>query len=162
MRSAFRTIHRDTTWVRLTMATVVAVLVLLVAVSANVQPAEWDPTHMHIVVGGSDVDKAHALAAHLARMRLHPETDGRAAPIAHTGHTDRSCADPSDDHTKVLSIRAGEAVGLAVFGGGAALAGVESPAFAPPPEYGSQVLPLVPLAAPDPPLALPEPPPRAS
>ena len=142
-------------------AAAITILLLMFVASANVQPAEWDPAHMHIVIGGSDLDNAHALAAHLAQTRLHPESDGREHPLAHPGHGDRSCSDP-DNQTHVLSIRAGDALGIATFGGGDALAGSAVPAILPPVDRPDRVSLLAHVAIPDPQSALPEPPPRAS
>jgi hypothetical protein len=141
---------------------VAAVLLLAFSVLTNVQPAGWEPTHMHVVVGGSDAGKAHALAAHLAQMRLHPETDGRETPAAHAGHTDRSCLDPSDDQPRVLSIHAGDAVALSVFGAGEAPATAAISTLTPPQDPVDRVVAVAVDAATDPPLLLPDPPPRAS
>lgn len=139
-----------------------AVLLLALSVLTNIQPASWDPTHMHVVVGGSDADKAHALAAHLAQMRLHPETDGRETPLGHTGHTDRSCLESSDDQPRVLSIHTDDVAALSVFGGGEAPAAAPSVAVMPTETRTGRVAAAAVDAAPDPPLLLLDPPPRAS
>jgi hypothetical protein len=117
---------------------------------------------MHVVVGGSDTDKAHALAAHLAQMRLHPETDRRETPFAHTGHTDRSCLESSDDQPRVLSIHPGDAAALSVFGAGEAPAVAPIYSVIPAATRPGRVPAAVVDAAPDPPLLLLDTPPRAS
>lgn len=130
----------------------------------RILPVESDPAHMHLVIGGSDAEQAHALAAHLALMRRHPEAEGSEYPLGHAGHARHSggsCLDEADDQARVLSIRVGDTVGIAAFGGGEPPA-VSGRVIVPPPSRGGLASLTAPAAAPDPLFRLPDPPPRAS
>ncbi len=137
-------------------------LVALFAFSSmNLHPVAADPDHEHVIVGGSDAARAHALAVHLARMKLHPETDGdeHPAPRAASGQT--SCPISSADEPDVISIH-GETPSIASFSGGGAVVAAATPALLPPMTPAGRVHTFISAVLADPALPPPEPPPRAS
>jgi hypothetical protein len=129
--------------------------------SMNLHPVESDPDHGHVVVGGSDADRAHALTVHLARMRLHPETDGDEHPAPHAGRAQTSCPIASTDEPDVISIH-GEAASIASFGAGGAAVASATPALLPPNTPAGPLFASTAAGLPDSALPPPEPPPRAS
>lgn len=129
--------------------------------SMNLHPVESDPDHGHVVVGGSDADRAHALAVHLARMRLHPETDGDEHPAPRAGRTQTSCPIASTDEPDVISIH-GEAASIASFGVSGAAVAAATPALLPPITLAGRLFASKAAVLLDPALPPPEPPPRAS
>lgn len=141
-----------------------AALLALFAASANTLPAPLDPFHTHVVIGGSDEQQAHALARHLAAMRLHPEVAERTVWGAHAArawHRDGACLDEADDDARVLSIGAGDPLSIAALSGGDPPA-AGAALVIPPPSATRGAPQAAPAAAPDAPLPAPDPPPRAS
>ncbi len=109
---------------------------------------EGDPYHEHIVVGGSPVDQARALAAHLHH---------RSVPLRHESSNrvvTGSCASPSTDNVQVVSVHSGSAAGSAVIGfpntiaaaghSGAPIPTLTSPVVVPSPLHTLEIILLVP------------------
>jgi len=153
---------RQTPAVRAGAAT--AVFLVMLAASWSRLPAELDPGHLHVVIGGSDEERARALAAHLAGRHGDPATATRVAPRAHLGHRRHvggSCHGEADDPARVLSIHVGGGLGITAFGTGDPPAVTFTPVI-PAPAAAGRALLLPHAPAPDPPPRLPDPPPRAS
>jgi len=129
--------------------------------SMNLHPVAADPDHEHVVVGGSDAARAHALAVHLARMKLHPETDGDEHPAPRAARSQTSCPSPSADEADVISIH-GETPSIASFSRGGAVVAAATPAVLRPMTPAGRLRRFTSAVLPDPALPPPEPPPRAS
>lgn len=118
------------------------------------QLLELDPLHGHMVIGGTRVDQARALAAHIKGSADHP-----SAPSEQ--QADDPCTEDHSAEAHVLSIRGGGPIGSSVFSVSAVIAG-DAPALLP------AVLPVVRLIMrPELPArmftpSVPDPPPRIS
>ncbi len=119
------------------------------------QVLERNPLHLHVVVGGTSVEQARALAAHFRGTAESPTARSsiRRAEACGEGHA-------AEAH--VLSIRAGDATSTSVSSVGALIAagGAAAPLPAVIPPARLTMLPDVPARVFTP--SVPDPPPRAS
>ncbi len=114
------------------------------------------------MVGGTEIERTRALTAHLEQGDRHPAAEASEHPARAAVPPGGVCAADAAHGVRMLSVRDGSGVGVAVFGVdgamiGAVAAGLASPILPAAPFAGS-----VWLVIPEPELALPEPPPRAS
>jgi hypothetical protein len=90
----------------------VLVAAALAVASSRLVPAEWDPRHDHIVVGGSLADRVHALAAHFRERQ--PGVAGAASAGREASH---AC-----HRVRVVAIHKSTSASSAVLGVGVAAA----------------------------------------
>lgn len=132
---------------------------LFVAVSLlsalHPQLVERDPLHLHVVIGGTRIEQARALAAHFR---------GSAAdrPAPSQDKTHEFCSAGHAAVANVLSIRGGEPTGTRVFSVSGAIATGSAAALRPavPPAIRFSMQPELPARILTP--SVPDPPPRVS
>lgn len=89
------------------------------------QLAERDPLHLHVVMGGTSVEQARALAAH-----LRGSADSR--PGVFQDRTHELCSESHVPEAHVHCIRGGEPTSTSVFSMSGAVAAGGAAAFVPP------------------------------